>query len=82
MRLAAAANLLTPAYLAILDRGYSVREDGGLLFATRGDDTFMAEDTILLLGVIALAEARGENWRATDEQIADFVARFGSSSDA
>jgi len=42
----------------------------------------MAEDPILLLGVIALAEARGEDWRATDEQIEDFVARFGSSRDA
>jgi hypothetical protein len=77
MRLASAANLLTPAYLTVIDRGYAVGKDGDMLTATKGDDTFIAEDPISLLGIIAVAEARGENWQATDEQIDEFLARFG-----
>ncbi|HLY80285.1 MAG TPA: hypothetical protein VKQ70_12970 [Caulobacteraceae bacterium] len=77
MRLASAANLLTPAYLTLLDRGYDLRQEGDLLIAARGGDTFMAEDPITLLGVIAIAEARGENWQATDKQIDEFLVRFG-----
>jgi hypothetical protein len=45
-------------------------------FAEQGDSRFVAEDPILLLGLVALYETRGENWRATDEQIEDFLNRY------
>ena len=78
MRLVTAANVFTPAYLTILDKGYAVQKRGeDLLIATRGDDTFIAEDPILLLGLIAVGEARGENWQATDGEIDDFIGKFG-----
>lgn len=78
MRIAAAANVLTPAYLTLIDRGYAVRREGDLLIALKGDDTFIAEDPILLLGLIAVGETRGDNWQATDDQIKDFAAEFGA----
>jgi hypothetical protein len=77
MRIASAANVLTPAYLTIVAKGYAVRSEGDLLVATKGDDTFIAEDPILLLGVIAVGECRGEDWQATDAQIDDFLSAFG-----
>ena len=74
MRMSVAGNLLTPAYLTIIERGYAVRRKGDFWIAVKGDDTFTARDPISLLGVIAVGEARGENWRATDEQIKEFQA--------
>ena len=73
MRLASAANLLAPAWLTIIEKGYDVRKVGEHFVATRGGDTLIAEDTILLLGVIAVGEGRGENWPATDAQITEFM---------
>jgi hypothetical protein len=76
MHLSAAANLLAPAYLSLLAKGYSVRDENGLMVAERGPDCFLAENPIELLGVIAIAETRGENWQATDDEIDDFILRF------
>lgn len=76
MHLAAAANLLTPAYLTLLSKGYSVHPEGQFVVAVRGADRFMAEDPITLVGVVVIAEARGEEWQATDEEIEDYLARF------
>ena len=78
MRIASAANLLAPAYLTIREKGYAVQREGDLLVATRGDDTFMAEDPILLLGAITVGECRGTHWQATDVEIADFLLEFGN----
>lgn len=77
MHLAAAANLLTPAYLTLLAKGFVVRCDGDLMIAEKGQDRFVAEDPILLLGITAIAETRGEQWQASDEEANDFIDRFG-----
>jgi len=77
MHLSAAANLLALAYLSILSKGYAVQVEGGLMVAVRGADRFSADGPVELLGVIAVAETRGENWQATDEEIDDFLSRFG-----
>ena len=77
MRIASAANVLTPAYLTIISKGYTVRKEGAFLVATRGGDTFIADDPILLLGVIAVGECRGETWQATDAEIDAFLSDFG-----
>ena len=76
MRLAAAGNLLTPAYLTLLAKGFAVRSEGELMIAEKGADLFLAYDPIELLGVIAVAEVRGEDWQASDEEIKDFMERF------
>ena len=77
MYLADAANLMTPAYLTILAKGYTVREVQGLMWATRGADSFVAEGPVALLGTIVVGEMRGDDWAATDNEIEDFVVRFG-----
>ena len=76
MHLAAAANVLTSAYLAIVSKGYSVSRVGDDIVAERDGDRLIAEDTIQLLGLIALIEIRGEAWQATDDEIEEFTLRF------
>lgn len=85
MWLSAASNLEIPAFLALTSKGYEVqRETRGeweLWTAIRGEDRFHAESPLLLLGVVSVAEERGENWPATDEQIDSFWKRFGDETD-
>lgn len=76
MELYDAASLMTPAYLTILAKGYAVHDEGELMVAVKGADRFSAEGPVALLGVIVVAETRGEDWEATDDEIQDFVARF------
>ena len=80
MRLAAAANALVPAILLLEGRGYtvSVDRDGGTerWVARRGDTEVQADDPLAALGLACIAEARGEAWRATDEQIDATMLRF------
>lgn len=77
MHLSDAANLMTPAYLSILAKGYSVHSTQGLMVAAKGPNSFSAEGPVALLGVIVVGEMRGEDWRAADAEIEDFIARFG-----
>jgi hypothetical protein len=37
--------------------------------ATKGDEEYMADDPVTVLGLIKLVEMRGREWRPTDEQI-------------
>ena len=39
---------------------------------------FIAEDTVLLLGLIAMFETRGEDWKASDAEIDKFMRWDGS----
>lgn len=77
MHLVDAANTMTPAYLAILAKGFSVRADGELMIAERNGEYFAADGPVPLLGLITMAEIRGEEWEATDDEIEAFVAQFG-----
>jgi len=77
MHLVDAANIMTPAYLAILAKGYSVGSRGEYMIAERDGSSFLAESPVPLLGLIAMAEIRGENWQATDEEIDKFLDLFG-----
>lgn len=81
--LATAPNTLIPAYLALLQRGLSVHRDqssesGHPAYWVAEDPgrRFIAEDTLTLLGLVALAETRGPEWQATDEEIDRFLADF------
>jgi hypothetical protein len=77
MHLVDAANAMTPAYLTILSKGYSVKRCGERMVAEREGSSFAAEGPVVLLGLIAIAETRGETWQATDGEIDAFVALFG-----
>lgn len=81
--LAHAANVLVPAHLALLQKGFLLRyreaELPGaeeLWYATKDDLVFSDEDPILLLGLITLYETRGENWQASDEEIDEYLCRY------
>ena len=81
--LASASNTIVPAYLAIQQKGYSIRRvetpnsgSDELWFAEDTECRFVAEDPLTLLALVALHETRGKEWQATDEQITEFVAQY------
>lgn len=78
MHIYAAGNVVVPAYLAILAKGYNVEMTGPdrWLLATKDGNSYHAEDPIFLLGLIMVGELRGENWQASDQEIDDFLVRF------
>ncbi|ESQ86694.1 hypothetical protein ABAC460_22470 [Asticcacaulis sp. AC460] len=80
MFLADAAKMMTPAYLAILSKGYDVLIKGDVMIAQCGDRRFAADGPVALLGLISMIEIRGEAWEATDEEIDRFVAMCEPSS--
>ena len=80
-RIAASGNTEIPAYLALLEKGYRVRQEKQsgeeeFWFATKGNCEFVAEGPIELLGVVTMYETRGINWKATDEEIEDFMKLY------
>jgi len=82
MSLSAAANVLVPAYLVLQSKGYQVSrlqtEETEFWIAEGNGHRFVADSTIDLLGVIAVYEARGENWPASDEDLEMYMKHFPS----
>ena len=80
LNLASASNVVIPAYLVLLSKGYRVsckrEEDPELWIAERDDLRFVGHDPLDLLGVVAVYEGRGAHWRASDEEIEAFTKRF------
>jgi hypothetical protein len=76
-QIAAAANTVVPALLALESLGYTVVADGSLIVATVGYERYAAEDPVTVLGLVKLIESRSWNWRASDGEIAAVLARFG-----
>jgi hypothetical protein len=78
-----AANALIPAYLALQSKGYRVSwkrgdssPDDETWFAEGPLGSFTAEDPVELLGLVAMREERGASWKASDEQIDEFMAKY------
>ncbi len=80
MRIAAAGNTEVPAYLVLLEKGYEVSRriepSGDTWIATKNGYELTADSLVVLLGVVALAETRGEGWMADDDEIEAFLKRF------
>jgi hypothetical protein len=81
--IASAGNVLVPAYLALIAKGYQVKRlntakhgESELWCATKGASRFVAEDTLSLLGLVSMREVRGEAWKASDKDIDSFFERF------
>lgn len=79
-----AASNIVPWYLALIQRGFSVTQEpsavteSGMLWVAEDETTqFFAEDLVTLLGLVAMRETRGQNLRASDQDIESFLARFG-----
>lgn len=80
-RIAAAGNTEVPAYLALLEKGYRVHKerasaDSEFWFASKDGHEFVAGGPIELLGVVAMFEIRGPQWKAKDEEIEAFLKSY------
>lgn len=80
MKLASAGNVVVPAYLVLLAKGYAVEreaiDDREVWRASKGADEFIADSPLELLGVVVVSEERGADWQASDQEIQDFLRRF------
>jgi hypothetical protein len=82
--ISAAGNNEVPAYLVLRDKGYQitvtkVKEGPEQIWSAENDLVRLhAEGPIELLGMVAMYESRGTNWRAPDDEIDDFVKKFCS----
>lgn len=83
MRIASAGNTVVPAYLALLAKGYLVSRDplapgsAEETWRAQGDGLeFLAEDPVTLLGLVAMFETRGTDWKASDLDIDHFLRAF------
>jgi hypothetical protein len=82
VKIATAGNVLVPAYLALCAKGYSVTrivDTGGMTETWRAikeGEEFIAEDAVLLLGLVAMYEERGTCWKAEDAEIDAFLKQF------
>jgi hypothetical protein len=80
-----AGNTLIPAYLALKSKGYHVSwkrgdsaPDDETWFAEGPLGRFTAEDPVTLLGLVVMREQRGSNWKATDEEIDEFMSNYNA----
>lgn len=79
--IANAGNTEVPCYLSIEKLGYSfsrVHEgtDNELWVAENGKLKFVASNQLELLGLIYMREIRGENWKAEDSEIENYLQTY------
>jgi hypothetical protein len=75
----AAGNTKVPAYLTLIELGYSVDridKDGEERWtAKKGTLQLMADCPLELLGLSLLRSERGSRWQASDNEIAEFLTK-------
>ena len=75
-----AGNVMVPAYLTLLQKGYqvSVERDNEKenWVAENHQCKFVADDPVALLGLVCVFEVRGKSWQASDEQISQFLEMY------
>jgi hypothetical protein len=78
--IAAAGNTVVPALLALERLGFtvSIERSGDVeeVSATRGGESYLAEDPVAVLGLVKLIEVRGWDWRPTDAELAEIFHRY------
>lgn len=75
--IAAAGNTLAPALAVLIERGFDVvrlDSDPELLEARKAGYRLVGEDPLILLGLVALVEARGANWQPSDKEVDALLA--------
>lgn len=76
-QIANAGNTFVPAVLALRAAGYIVtRTTRDRWHAARPGLTLIADDPVELLGLAAMRDARGSDWRATDREIDSVLAEY------
>jgi hypothetical protein len=80
IRISNAANTMAPCWIVLEELGYTVTvqrtADAELWIARREKEQLQAKGPCALLGLAKLVEAKGRNWRASDEQISEFLQQF------
>jgi hypothetical protein len=76
MQITVAGNTEVPAHLALIAKGYQVSMTSDLWLAQKDQNFFSASGPLELLGLVAMAEIRGVNWRATDQEIEAFLTKY------
>ncbi|MGY8685212.1 hypothetical protein Q2941_46870 [Bradyrhizobium sp. UFLA05-153] len=78
--IAAAGNTEVPAYLTLIELGYSVdrvdKDGEGHWIAKKGTLQLMADCPLTLLGLSLMRSERGPRWQAGDDEIDEFLTRF------
>jgi hypothetical protein len=79
-----AGNVVVPAFLTLQQRGYMVRReqraDGTQTWvAQNGAVELASDDPVTLLSLAAIAETRGEDWKASDAEIQRFLDEYGAA---
>jgi hypothetical protein len=78
--IAAAGNTEVPAYLTLIELGYSVDRVGKggeeHWIAKKGTLQLMADCPLRLLGLSLVRSERGPRWQAADSEIDEFLTRF------
>jgi hypothetical protein len=82
--IAAAGNTEVPAYLTLIELGYSVdridRDGEEHWMAKKGTLQLMADCPLELLGLSLLRSERGPRWQASDSEIDKFLTWFYPSA--
>ncbi len=83
MKVSEAGNTLIPAYLTLQDKGYDVEkvlaepQDSITLWrATKDGNEFNASNPLSLLGIVAMAEQRGEDWQPDTSEAQEFMEKY------
>ena len=78
-KIVAAGNTVAPAILELERQGFAISapEAGEIFVATRGDETYSADDPVTVLGLVRLVELRGWEWAATDTEIESVLEKYG-----
>ncbi len=84
LKIAGAGNVVVPAFLTLQQRGYTARReqraDGAQTWvAQNGTVELISDDPVTLLSLAAIAETRGENWKASDAEIQRFLDEYGAA---
>ena len=79
LTIAGAGNVVVPAYLTLQQRGYKVWRESGTWYAESESAKLSFEDPVTLLALAGVAETRGAEWKASDEQIQDFLRTYGGA---
>ena len=76
-QIAIAGNTVVPGLLALERLGFEIAVDpSGPVRATRGDESYIADDPVTVLGLVKLVEMRSWNWRADDSEITEVISRY------
>jgi hypothetical protein len=79
-RISAAGNTEVPAVLVLSHAGFEVStnasHDDDQWIATKDDLTLIAASPLELLGLLMMRKERGADWKASDDEIEDFLKKF------